>query len=145
MKQRSGKRTRGLVECPPAGERTAAWAVTQLILSFTDPSLASCWPYIERLVAEAVVPARILPPPEGGAGLRALFRLQVTAASTLGAMAVSCGAILIDHGWLKLLGAGQDALAGLAEANGLGEPGPDSAPPGHLVVAYDLLRGTLPP
>ncbi len=100
------------------------------------------WPYIERLVAEAVVPARILPPPEGGAGLRALFRLQVTAASTLGAMAVSCGAILIDHGWLKLLGAGQDALAGLAEANGLGEPGPDSAPPGHLVVGYDVLGGT---
>src|SRR5258707_10188808 len=101
------------------------------------------WPYIERLVAEAVVPARILPPPEGGAGLRALFRLQLTAASTLGAMAVSCGAILIDHGWLKLLGAGQDALAGLAEANGLGEPGPDSAPPGHLVVGYDVLGGTI--
>lgn len=108
------------------------------LATVADPA----WPHIERLVAGSVIPVRVLPLPEGGAGLPALFRLQVTAASTLGAMAVSCAAILVDHGWLRLLGSGHDGLPGLPDANGLGEPGPGSAPPGHLVVGYDVLGGT---
>jgi hypothetical protein len=108
------------------------------LASVADPA----WPHIERLVAESAAAVRVLPLPEPGAGLEAMFRLQVTAASTLGAMAATCGAILADHGWLKLLGAGHDGLPSLPDANGLGEPGPASAPPDYLVVGYDVLGGT---
>jgi hypothetical protein len=72
----------------------------------------------------------------------ALFRLRVTTASTLGALAANCGAILIDCGWLRLLGSGLDGLPSLPEANGLDEPSDRSTPPGHLVVGYDVLGGT---
>lgn len=35
-----------------------------------------------------------------------LLNLQVTTKSTLGAIAYETGGILIDHGWLKILGSG---------------------------------------
>ena len=65
--------------------------------------------------------------------------LQVSAGSTLGALALRTGAIVCDHGWLRLLGAGTEDLPGLAEANGLSSERQD--PPSALTVAYDVLGG----
>jgi hypothetical protein len=103
---------------------------------------APAWPVVASLISDAPVDAVVLPPRDNEAGLLTLFRLQVTTGSTLGALAAHCGAILVDHGWLRLLGSGLDGLPGLAEANGLGEPSERSMPPGHLVVAHDVLGGT---
>ncbi len=100
------------------------------------------WPVIEQLAAAAAVPVNVVPSGDADSGPRTLYRLQVTVHSFLGAVAGHCGAILVDHGWLRLLGSGLDGLPSLSDANGLGEPTERSTAPGHLIVAYDVLGGT---
>ncbi|WP_116112428.1 DUF2625 family protein [Austwickia chelonae] len=101
------------------------------------------WPLVQEWAAARG--ARILP---GEAAERAetLRALQVTTHSVLGSLAYHCGGIVVDDGWLRLLGGGQPAgeepgLPSLAEMNGLGERGQDAVAPGLLVVAYDVLGG----
>ena len=72
-------------------------------------------------------------------GRRSLWELQVTAASTMGAVALHTGGIVVDHGWIRLYGGGSEHLPSIAEANGLG--GEISAPPGELIVGHDVLGG----
>jgi hypothetical protein len=96
------------------------------------------WPGIAELIAGAASPVEVLEPDRSR---DTLYRLQVTVRSALGALAWNAGGVLIDAGWLKLLGCGARDLPGLAEANGLGEPGPESGPPGLLTVAFDVLGG----
>jgi hypothetical protein len=63
---------------------------------------------IQQLVADAEVPCELLPPsPERE---KALLYLQVTTRSTLGALAYDTGGLLIDNGWLRLLGSGHPKL-----------------------------------
>jgi hypothetical protein len=95
------------------------------------------WPQIESLIVAAGDRVRPLPvdPDEAAA---TLVQLQVTARSALGAVALNTGGILIDHGWLRVLGGGPAPL-NLALANGL-----DAVPhesPGRLLVAFDILGG----
>lgn len=98
------------------------------------------WPGILQLIGQARVPVAVLPA-SPGAGLDVLFRLQVTARSTLGGLALDCGGLLVDHGWVRVLGGGTSHLPDLATASGLGRPGPLSAPPPKLTVAFDVLGG----
>jgi hypothetical protein len=63
---------------------------------------------IQQLVADAEVPCELLPPsPERE---KTLLYLQVTTHSTLGALAYDTGGLLIDNGWLRLLGSGHPKL-----------------------------------
>jgi len=98
------------------------------------------WPVVMGLVASATVDVQVLDLPSPRNGQDTLVNLQVTAGSFLGAIALHCGGLLIDHGWLRLLGGGTSGLPDLASANGL--PAPDLQPPGHLVVGYDVLGGS---
>jgi hypothetical protein len=98
------------------------------------------WPGIEQAVARAGVPVRVLPVSRSQ-GAEVLFRLQVSAASALGALALNCGGLLLDHGWLRLLGGGADALPDLAQGNGLGDPLQTRSAPPWLLVAFDVLGG----
>ncbi len=63
---------------------------------------------IQQLVAKAEVPCELLPP--GPEREKALLYLQVTTHSTLGALAYDTGGLLIDNGWLRLLGSGHPKL-----------------------------------
>jgi hypothetical protein len=68
--------------------------------------------------------------------------LQVTTRFPLGAIGLECGGILVDHGWLRLLGAGNAELMGLLEWNGLGHSaGPDPLLSDAIVVAHDAVGG----
>lgn len=98
------------------------------------------WPWLETLLADAVVDFKVLSA-DDTSKRNVLFRLQVTAASTLGAIASNCAAIAIDHGWVRILGAGANGIEDIATVNALGEPDHRAAPPGHLVIAYDVLGG----
>ncbi|MFI1464056.1 DUF2625 family protein [Nocardia carnea] len=98
------------------------------------------WPELQKLLNSAAVPTTALPPSAEHAR-QTLLRLQVTARSMLGAFALNVGGLLVDHGWLRILGAGCAGLPDLASVNGLGEPGPQARPPGALVVAIDVLGG----
>lgn len=63
---------------------------------------------LQQLVNEAKVPCELLPP--GPERENALVYLQVTTHSTLGALAYDTGGLLIDDGWLRLLGSGHAKL-----------------------------------
>lgn len=59
-------------------------------------------------ITSASVPVEVIPPaPSAGEVLHAL---QVTTWSTLGALAFSTGGLLVDGGWLRLLGIGHSAV-----------------------------------
>ncbi len=72
----------------------------------------------------------------------ALEALQVTARSPLGALALETGGMLVDNGWIRVLGAGCMQLARtIAGWNNLPcDPG-DAYLPGAMFVADDVLGG----
>lgn len=100
----------------------------------------AAWPALAEELSVAPVPVEVLPvdPAQGRA---CLYRIQVTARSRLGALALNTGGLLVDHGWLRVLGAGHSShgLAGLDEANGL--DGNPQEPPPSFVVGHDAIGG----
>jgi hypothetical protein len=76
-------------------------------------------------------------------GEAALLAAQVTTRSPMGALALHSGGILIDGGWLRFLGAGNERIGGgLREWNeSLGGAGLDPPVGEALLVAYDALGG----
>ena len=97
------------------------------------------WPELEARLARTEN-ARVIAVSRD-VGLEVLNRLQVTAHSTLGALALNCGGVILDHGWLRILGGGGEGLRSIADVNRLEEPAPGDQPPGSLVVALDVLGG----
>jgi hypothetical protein len=99
------------------------------------------WPLVERAVAESRGRARILPTTRER-GEQALQAVQCDTRSFLGAVAYESGGLLVDHGWLRVLGAGGPEMGiGLASVNGLDDLhglGRDAV---GLVVAIDVLGG----
>ncbi|MBX2801820.1 MAG: DUF2625 domain-containing protein, partial [Myxococcales bacterium] len=68
-------------------------------------------------------------------GQRTLEALQVTTRSPLGALGYHTGGLLLDRGWLRILGAGCDRLPrALDRWNGLG-----TEPPSSATLPDDLL------
>ncbi|CAN7245103.1 DUF2625 family protein [Knoellia sp. LjRoot47] len=98
------------------------------------------WPELREAIDRSDTPVTVLPTTRGQ-GERTLHRLQVTARSVLGALALECGGLLVDHGWLRVLGGGAHGIPDLAEANGLTEPDDSTPPPPFLIVAHDVLGG----
>ena len=98
------------------------------------------WPELAAELANAPVPLEVLPI-EADLGRECLYRIQVTAASRLGALAVNTGGLLVDHGWLRVLGGGNESrgLASLAQAAGL--DGTVPLPPASFFVGHDAIGG----
>lgn len=91
--------------------------------------------------AAAVRPVEILPcrPEDGEATLLAL---QVTTRSPMGAIAYATGGLLVDGGWLRILGGGCDRLPRtLATWNNASAPQNEHRLPGALLVADDVVGG----
>lgn len=105
------------------------------LMQVADPA----WPLILAAIEDSDS-ATVLPasPPQAEA---TLFALQVSVQSALGALALNAGGVLIDKGWIRILGAGAEGLPGLAAANGLSHPSTSSEPPPFLLVAFDVLGG----
>ncbi|MCM3785712.1 DUF2625 domain-containing protein [Neobacillus mesonae] len=75
-------------------------------------------------------------------GADALYRLQVSTKSYLGAVAYETAGILFDHGWITLLGAGGEGIYGsLPYWNGLLDREGVPALEGMLLVGYDAAGG----
>ena len=98
------------------------------------------WPEIQQAINASPHPVTVLPVDRAD-GLAALYSLQVTARSGLGALALNCGGLIVDHGWLRVLGGGSGALPDLASINGLLDPRQQVEPRGAMVVAFDVLGG----
>ncbi|CAL9411630.1 hypothetical protein SUDANB121_01681 [Nocardiopsis dassonvillei] len=97
------------------------------------------WPQVLGHLERSRVPVRALPG-DPGRGRTCLHRLQVTARSFLGAMALESGGLLVDDGWLRVHGGGGPGLAGLGEVNDL-SAAVVHGPPVRLVVGHDVLGG----
>jgi hypothetical protein len=100
------------------------------LITTDDPA----WPAILGYVDAAPYPVELLPAdPEQARSC--LHKVQVTTRSWLGAVVLNTGGILIDHGWLRVLGSGntERSLADIATAN--------PAEPAETLVAVDVLGG----
>ncbi len=95
---------------------------------------------VRSWVEQCPVPVQVLPRDPRRAE-ETLHRLQVTVRSTLGSMAYDCGGLLVDHGWLRLLGGGYGDLPTLAEANGMGAPSHGRGAPASVLLGWDLVGG----
>lgn len=68
--------------------------------------------------------------------------LGVSERALVHAMAIEVGAVLVDHGWVRVLGGGSsESRADLASWNGLGDAPVMTMTPGLFVVAHDVLGG----
>ncbi len=74
-------------------------------------------------------------------GEACLYRLQVTTSSALGALALESGGVVVDGGWLRLLGGGAEGLVSLAVANDLEARPSHAASSGKLIVGIDVVGG----
>jgi hypothetical protein len=99
------------------------------------------WPFVQEWIAGAVRPVEALPR-EPAAAERTLMALQVTTRSPMGAIVYETGGILVDHGWLRILGSGHPRLPrDLASWNGYpGHPSKHRIR-GALLIADDVLGG----
>ncbi|MBV8762502.1 MAG: DUF2625 family protein [Deltaproteobacteria bacterium] len=94
------------------------------------------WPGIAALVAEARTPTVVLPPTPDAARA-CLEGLQVTTRSTLGAIAHETGGMLVDHGWLRILGCGHPTFT-----RRIGQWNADLGVPfGQLLIVADDVVG----
>ena len=106
-----------------------------------DDAAGSVWPAVTRLIADAENAVSILPTTRDE-GERALMMLQVTTASVLGATCRESGGLLVDRGWIRVLGAGGERMAG-SVLSWNGGPGCAVASPldGAMLVAHDAAGG----
>lgn len=79
------------------------------------------WPSLSEEIAAAAIPVEVLSV-EPERARRALFRLQVTARSVLGALALNTGGLLVDHGWLRILGGGHEGRSDIAATSRIACP-----------------------
>ena len=71
-----------------------------------------------------------------------LHDLQITTKSTLGAIAYKTGGILVDHGWLKLLGSGNEKIFGdLSYWNCVNNISSIKKINNLMIIAYDVIGG----
>ncbi|MDO3410865.1 DUF2625 family protein [Saccharibacillus sp. CPCC 101409] len=101
------------------------------------------WPPLLEAIASASNDVTVLKRDRARAE-ETLVGLQMSRRTTLGAVALECGGILIDRGWLRILGSGHPQIAGdIRSWNGLG-PNPEPLkfkPEGCVIVAYDIAGG----
>jgi len=99
------------------------------------------WPVVAEMLGRATNEVEVLPASRED-GERTLVAIQVTTRSPMGAIAYQTGGILIDHGWLRILGSGHPRLPrDLARWNLPG--GAQSSPRlgGAFLVADDAVGG----
>lgn len=105
------------------------------LVEVDDPAL----PMLQTWLANSSNRVELIPA-NRSTGERTLLALQVTARSMLGALALHAAALLVDGGWLRILGAGGDRMSrDLASWNYLGAD--QHRLPGGMLVADDVLGG----
>jgi hypothetical protein len=99
------------------------------------------WPLVQSWLAEATNEFEVLPPSDP-ARAEALVATQVTTRSPMGAVIYETGGLLVDRGWLRVLGSGHPRLPRSLPGWNLGRSWrePDSSPP-FLLVADDVVGG----
>lgn len=75
------------------------------LINRTDPG----WPVVKQWIVDAKNKVEILPV-DSVKAKEALYKTQVTTRSPMGAVIYSTGGLLIDNGWIRILGSGSSKL-----------------------------------
>lgn len=101
----------------------------------------NAWFIVQEWVSQAKNQVEILPNNRFD-GEKTLFELQITNKSTMGAIALECGGILVDNGWLRILGSGNDKISGnMLSWNNLNGTEIEFLLRGTMIIAYDIVGG----
>ncbi|MFB8028713.1 DUF2625 domain-containing protein [Streptomyces sp. NPDC056465] len=102
------------------------------------------WPELREMVSAGPAPVQVLPA-DVDEGRRSLLQMQVTARSTLGALALNTGGLLVDNGWVRVFGGGSvmdGGLPSLAQVNRFpADFDPAWHPGAGLIVGHDVVGG----
>jgi hypothetical protein len=99
------------------------------LVDLNDPAM----PLVRQWLAEASLPFEVLSASRNSGDV--LTGLQVTTRSPMGAITYETGGVLIDHGWLRVLGSGHPKLPrNIVEWN-------INRSAGHFLVADDAIGG----
>jgi hypothetical protein len=106
------------------------------LIDHEDPA----WPMVQGWIADAKHPVEILSPAETAG--ESLVSIQNTTRSPLGAIVFNTGGLLIDHGWLRLLGSGHPRLSrSLPRWNFACGMIESDTPPPAVLIADDVVGG----
>ena len=99
------------------------------------------WPLVQSWLREAANPVEALPPSDPGRA-EALVATQVTTRSPMGAIIYETGGLLVDHGWLRVLGSGHPRLSRSLPGWNKGRTRMDREDlPAYALIADDVLGG----
>ena len=99
------------------------------------------WPLVHQWIDSAKNKVEVLEC-DSAAAKNALFNTQVSTYSTLGAVIYNSGGIMVDHGWLRILGAGSARLnRSVSEWNKGKTIQEYGDKPAYLLVADDAVGG----
>lgn len=107
------------------------------LINKTDPA----WPLVQLWIDSAKNKVEVLEA-DPSAAKNALYNTQVSTYSTLGSVIYNTGGIMIDHGWLRILGSGSARLnRSVAEWNKGKTIREFGDKPAYLLVADDAAGG----
>lgn len=98
------------------------------------------WQLVQEWLSEASNHYEVLPATEKTRD-KALLDLQVTTRSPMGAIVYETGGILIDHGWLRILGSGHEKLPRSIPEWNLTAQGLELSDVPFVLIADDVLGG----
>lgn len=99
------------------------------------------WTVVEGWLSEATNPVEVLPPVEENRK-SVLVAMQVTTRSPMGAIIYETGGILVDHGWMRILGSGCERLPrSMSDWNWGRTYHQTGERPPFLLVADDVIGG----
>jgi len=100
----------------------------------------TAWPKVRSWIQQAGKRVEALEA-DAQSSAATLLALQIGTGTALGALAFHCGGLLVDSGWLRILGSGHPRMPwGLAEWNGL-QADHDVPVPSQLIIAHDVMGG----
>lgn len=107
------------------------------LINTADPG----WPGVTEWLSRASVPVEVIPAIPQQAD-QVLLAAQVTTRSPMGAIIYNTGGLLIDDGWLRVLGSGHDRQPrDLSSWNAMPSPVKDQRLPGACLFADDVVGG----
>ncbi|MCH5683103.1 DUF2625 domain-containing protein [Niabella sp. W65] len=107
------------------------------LIDITDPG----WPLVKQWIGAAKNKVEVLPVDTTKAK-EALYKTQVTTRSSMGAVIYMTGGILVDDGWIRILGSGSEKLSrSLPEWNKGKAFKQFGEQPPFLLIADDVLGG----
>lgn len=99
------------------------------------------WVFVKEWIDSAKNKVEVLPV-DSVKALDALYKTQVTTRSSMGSVVYTTGGILIDHGWIRILGSGSTKLSRTLPDWNKGKSFEEfGQPPSFLLIADDAIGG----